>query len=191
MKEPHIVFFVGKPGCGKGTQSKALAAHTGWHVFAAGALFREIAAQDSPVGRKIKEETESGLLAPSWFAMHLYLRALLSVHQNESVIFDGFNRTVHEASLVIDSLRWLGRSFSVVNLVITDDEVRRRLQNRKETSGRADDHAVAERLKEYYTHTEPAIELFRKAGVLFEVDGDGKHGIEPVAKHIRELLHIA
>ena len=184
----RTVLFIGKPGCGKGTQTQLLAAHTGWSVFTAGKMFRDIAQEDSPVGHKVKEENDAGLLQPYWFAMHLYLDALFSLKQDENAIFDGFNRKVREAEVIVDSLRWLGRSFSIVYLAVSDDLVRRRLAGRSAVSGRADDHAVEKRLKEYYAHTERAIEIFRNAGVLIEVDGEQEP--DKIASDIRTALKL-
>ncbi len=188
MNETRAIFFVGKPGCGKGTQAKLLAAHTSWPIFASGHLFREIAKEDTPVGRKVKAENDAGILQPHWFAMYLYLRSLFSASDQQGVIFDGFNRKVPEAELVVDSLNWLARPFSVVYIKVSDEEVHRRLDVRKETSGRADDHVVEERIREYYTHTEPAIEVFRKAGVLVEINGE--QSSEAIARDIRAALNL-
>jgi len=170
--EVRTIFFIGKPGCGKGTQAKLLSEKTGWKVISAGSQFRALAAEETPVGRKIKSEIDVGVLAPHWFAMYLYLKALFGIGDGADVIFDGFNRKVPEAELVIDSLKWLGRSFTILNIQVSDEEVRRRLSGRKVIEGRADDNAVDERLKEYYEFTDPALELFHKEGVLVEINGE-------------------
>lgn len=184
----RTIFFIGKPGCGKGTQAKLLAEHTGWSVFSSGRLFREIAQEDTPVGRKVKEENDAGVLQPHWFAMYLYLKSLFSLPEDSGVIFDGFNRKVPEAELVIDSLRWLGRPFEVVNVAISDEEAVKRLAIRKTEERRIDDGAVPERLKEFNTFTKDAIELFRTAGALVDVDGERSR--EAIAEDIRAKLHI-
>ncbi len=170
--ETHTVFFIGKPGCGKGTQAKLLSEKVGWPIFSAGKLFREIAKNATPVGRKMKMENDSGLLAPHWFAMYLYLKSLFSIPDDSGAIFDGFNRKVPEAELVISSLEWLNRPFFIFNIEVSDEEVRRRLAGRKMTEGRTDDSVVDERLKEYYEYTEPAMGVFRASGRLIEVNGE-------------------
>ncbi|OGG48832.1 hypothetical protein A3G63_00750 [Candidatus Kaiserbacteria bacterium RIFCSPLOWO2_12_FULL_52_8] len=186
--EPLIIFFVGKPGSGKGTQTKLLAEKTGWSIFAAGDIFRKIVAEDTPVLRKVKTEMEAGLLMPHWLAMYLYLQALFSIPENEGAIFDGFNRKVPEAELIVDSLRWLARPFSIIHLAVSDDAAQKRLAERSKVSGRVDDHAVERRFKEYYEYTEPAIEIFRIAGVLTEVNGE--QSPEKIAEDILAALHI-
>lgn len=186
--DTRTVFFIGKPGCGKGTQAKLLSEKTGWRVMSAGNEFRAIAAEDTPVGRKVKLEMDTGLLAPHWFAMYLYLKALFSIGEEEGIIFDGFNRKVPEAELVIDSLTWLDRPFTILDIRVSDEEVHRRLAIRKGVEGRIDDSVVAERLKEYVEHTEPAIYIFRKAGAFVEVNGEQTP--EQIAKDINAILGI-
>lgn len=188
MQEPRTIFFIGKPGCGKGTQAKMLAAHTGWPVIASGAQFRTIAAEDTPVGRKIRAELNAGMLAPHWFAMYLYQKALFALPEGADVIFDGFNRKVPEAELIISSLTWLSRPFHIVHIAVSDETVTARLAARLKLEHREDDHAVAERLQEYYEYTDKAVALFRNTGVLIEIDGEQPP--EDIAKEIFAALHV-
>jgi len=118
--------------------------------------------------------------------MYLYLKSLFGVDEKTSVIFDGFNRKVPEAELAIDSLKWLGRPFEVLEIKVSDEEVLRRLTLRKDIEGRVDDNAIEERLREYHEYTEPAIELFRKTGTLIEIDGE--QAPEEIAAEINAAL---
>ncbi|MBI2025205.1 nucleoside monophosphate kinase [Candidatus Kaiserbacteria bacterium] len=184
----RTVFFIGKPGCGKDTQAELLSQATGWPVVSAGDQFRKLAEEDSVLGRKIKKEIDSGALAPDWLAMHLYLSSLLKLADEDSVIFDGFSREVSQAKLIITSLAWLKRPFTVLNIAVSDESVKKRLAMRAQTSGRADDGVVDERLKEYYENTEPAIEFFKKEGMLMEIDGEPAP--KKIAENIRSVLNI-
>lgn len=188
---PQTIFFIGKPGCGKGTQARLLAERTGWPIRASGAQFREIAKEDTAVGRKIKNEIDNGQLAPHWFAMYLYQRALFSLPEGSNVIFDGFNRKVPEAELIIDSLNWLGRRFIVIEIKISDDSVRERLMGRCKKSGRLDDHQdiVEERLEEYAEFTTKALDIFKDLGVLITIDGEPSP--KEVAASVAEALKLA
>ncbi len=189
MQDTRTIFFLGKPGCGKGTQAKSLAEKTGWSIVSSGDQFRKIATEDSPVGRKVRAEIDAGLLAPHWFAMYLYQKALFSIPEGASAIFDGFNRKPEEAQLVVESLAWLGRSFTVINLIISDEMVHERIKVRSESQSRADDNSVHTRIEEYDMYTKPAIDLFRAAGELIDIDGAQTK--ENITKDIMEALNIS
>jgi len=186
--ETRTIFFIGKPGCGKGTQAKLLSEKTSWPILSAGKQFRAIGAEDTPVGRKIKSEIDAGMLAPHWFAMYLYQKSLFSIPEGASAIFDGFNRKLPEAELIVASLNWLNRPFTVFNIAVSDESVRERLLKRKDVEGRIDDHSVETRLEEYELYTEKALTYFRDAGVLIEVDGEKPP--EEVAASIAKVLNL-
>ncbi len=187
--DTRTIFFIGKPGSGKGDQVKLLSQKTGWPTYASGDLFRAIAEEDTPVGKKVKEENYAGILQPYWFAMYLFLKTLFSIPEESNAIFDGFSRKMPEAELVIDAMKWLGRPFSVLHLRVSDEEIKKRIALRKERDGRADDSFVDKRLEEYRTYTDPCIELFRKAGVLIEINGEQTR--EAVAQDISAALSIS
>lgn len=186
--EPHTIFFIGKPGCGKGTQAKLLSEATGWPIVVTSDGLREIAKGDTAVGRKLLATMNAGELVPSWFPTYVFFKAVFPLKESDSVIFDGFNRKVQEADLIIESLRWIGRPFSVFHLHVPDEEVRTRIEKRKLVEGRADDHKIDKRLEEYYANTEATIDIFRKAKVLVEVHGVGAPA--DIAAEIRTLLKI-
>lgn len=186
--DTRTIFFIGKPGCGKGTQAKLLSEKTGWKVISASDQFRAIAGEGTPLGRKVKSEMDAGLLTPHWLATYLYLKVFFSLPGDASAIFDGFNRRVSEAEIVIESLAWLARPFTILDIRVSDEEVRRRLVLRKEVEGRADDSVVDTRLKEYYEHSEPVIDMFRTAGTLIEINGEQTP--EEIAVEINTALDI-
>lgn len=186
--ELNTVLFIGKPGSGKGTQAALLSEATGFKVTASGDLFRALMKEETEVGRKMKSEVEQGLLAPDWFAMYLFQKSVLNLPSSEGVIFDGFGRKVPEAKVVVEVLNWLGRPFKAVHVKVSDAEIIERLGKRAAVSGRADDHAVEKRLEEYRFYTDPSIEVFREAGALVEVNGEGE--VATIQSDIRSALGI-
>ena len=186
--EPRTIFFIGKPGSGKGDQARLLSKTTGWKVLTAGDEFRTMAGDGTPVGEKVKSEMNAGLLLPSWLPIYLFLKHIFSIGGNTSIIFDGFARMLPEAEVVTEALSWIGRSFSVVHLKVSDEEIKQRVSLRREIESRADDNVIDERLKVYRENTEPVIEFFRGKGVLIEVNGEGTR--EEIAENILKALNL-
>jgi adenylate kinase len=189
MEKP-IIFFIGKPGSGKGTQAKLLADVTGWPVFGTSSGLREIVATGTSAGHKLKATMDSGALTPYWVASYVYLKTLFGLADDTTVIFDGTSRTSPEAEIVADSLKWIGRPFKIFHLTVPDEEVHARIALRREKEARVDDHpdAVATRLKAYYDDTDGAIAYLRDQGMLTDIDGHRPP--EVIAAEVRSILDL-
>ena len=183
-----IVFFIGKPGSGKGTQAELLSKATGWPVVGTSGGLREIVNTGTAAGLKLKETMDSGLLTPYWMASYVYLKNIFSISDDGNVIFDGTSRTVPETEIVIESLKWLDRPYRIFYLHVPDEEVHTRINLRKEKEARKDDGVVHKRLEEYYASTEGAIGLLREAGMLTEIDGHRPP--EVIAAEVKSILKI-
>ncbi len=186
--ETRTILFIGKPGCGKGDQTKLLSEKTGWKILSSGDNFRSISSENTPIGRRVKEVNDAGLLQPSWLAEYLFIKYLSPLPENESVIFDGFGRKAREAEFVIESLAWINRPLSVIHLDVSDEEIIKRVALRKEIEGRADDKVVEERLKEYYEYTEPALKKFRDEAHVIEINGEQAR--EKIAEDVQKALNL-
>lgn len=187
MEKP-IIFFTGKPGSGKGTQAKLLSELTGWPVFGTSGGLRDLMSSGGVVAHKLKESMDAGILTPYWIASFVYLKALFNIPEGGSLIFDGTSRTPPEAEIVAESLTWLERPFHIFYLEVPDEEVQKRLSLRKEKEARKDDHVVGKRLQEYYAKTDKAIEIYRKTGMLTELDGHRPPDV--IAAEIRKILNL-
>lgn len=187
----RTIFFVGKPGSGKGIQADLLSKKTGWPIIGISDGLRELIARGDAVGHKIKETMDAGLLTPDWLPSYVYLKSLFALREDQSVIFDGTSRTLAQAQIVADSVKWLGRDLSVIHLQTSDEEIRNRIALRKEKEGRTDDHehAIVTRIKTYYDLTHKVIEFFRESGILMEVNGEGTP--EAIAEEVRKVLGLA
>ncbi len=186
----NTFIMLGKPGSGKGEQSKLLSKVTGLDVASLGGRFREIAAHNTTIGHKVKEVIDNGLLMPYWFASYLFLDTVINLENKEGVIFDGTARKKPEAELFHDAMTWFERPYMAIYINVSDEVVIERIMKRKETEGRCDDdtEAVRVRLKEYYDEAEPAIEYFRSTENFMEVQGD--RTIEEIAKDIQHRLGL-
>lgn len=186
----QTIFFVGKPASGKGTQAELLSQKIGWPIISMSDGLRELRTQGGALGQKLQEIMDTGGLTPDWLPGYVYLKSLFALSADAGAIFDGTSRSVPQAELIVESLTWLGRPFSVIYLLTSDDEIRNRTKIRRETQGRVDDHeeAVAKRIAAYYERTDKVIEFYRTSGHLVEVNGEG--AVEQIHKDILAKLDI-
>lgn len=167
------IVFMGKPGSGKGTQAKLISQKFDFDIYSTGAAFREIAAEDSDVGKRIRDELDAGYLMPYWFASYLFQKAILERPFDSGIVFEGVGRKRPEAELFHEVMDWLGRPYKVFYLDVDENEIIKRLEKRADEEGRKDDapEAIKKRFEEFNTYTAPAVDFFREQGKVVEING--------------------
>ena len=137
--EYNTFIMLGKPGSGKGEQSKFLSKETGFNIVSSGKRFREIASHDTIIGHKVKDVIDNGLLMPHWFASYIFLDTTIHLENKGGAIFDGAARKKPEAELFHDVMTWLERPYMAIYINVSDEVAIERIMKRRETEGRLDD----------------------------------------------------
>lgn len=165
---------MGRPGSGKGVQSELLNKHLGYKIFSTGSRVREISKADTPLGHKVAEVSNAGLLTPFWFASYLFEEAIFLLKTDEGIIFEGVGRKEEEAKLFTEINDWLGRDFRIIYLDVSENTAVERLKKRREIEHREDDKGdkLETRMESYTKYTIPALDYFKSMGKVIEVDGE-------------------
>lgn len=185
----NIVLF-GPPGAGKGTQSELILKKYNLTHISTGDLFRKNIGEDTALGQKAKSYMDAGNLVPDEVVIGMVESKIKEHPDTQGFIFDGFPRT-HEQAVKLDELMGdQGTSITgMVSLEVPDEELKKRLKHRAKTSGRVDDQDEAKidnRLKVYYSETQPVINFYKEQGKHFPVKGVG--GIDEIFKSICTVL---
>ncbi len=189
----NIVIF-GPPGAGKGTQSEKLIDKYNLCHISTGDLFRWHTANDTELGLRVKEIMNSGELVSDDITIAMLREEVEKNPQASGFLFDGFPRTVPQAKALDDLMESLGTQIhAVVELKVTEEEVRARIAKRRSQEGRADDadDKLDRRIKEYFDKTIHVLPFYEEQGRLSTVNGIGE--IETIFSSITEVLdeHVA
>ncbi|MES2225625.1 MAG: nucleoside monophosphate kinase [Patescibacteria group bacterium] len=171
----NTILLIGKPGSGKGTQAKLLSERLGWIRLSSGDRFKQIRDGSEPFSERVRSIYDKGTLLPDWFADYLLESSLLSLDAHVGVICEGFGRTLSQAQHLSEITEWLGRSLLVINLEVSDEEVVRRMMSRSLVQDRPDSNSeekIRTRLAQFASETAPALEFFKKLGLVKDVDGE-------------------
>lgn len=184
----NTIVVLGKPGSGKGTQAKLLSEKVGFPVFSASGKLRELAESHPDIGKDILEDMNQGLLVPHWIVSYLWISELVNRGHGKGIIFDGAVRKFEEAKLFHEVMQYMKRSYAVVYLTISNEELYDRLSKRAAVEERADDNGevIRKRLAEYDENTKDSLAFFKEQGTLLEVNGEGS--IEEIHERILGAL---
>jgi adenylate kinase len=208
--------LVGPPGAGKGTQAEFIAANQSVPKISTGDIFRANVGQGTPLGLQAKKYMDAGQLVPDEVTIDMVRDRLAEPDAADGFLLDGFPRTVPQAEVLDEMLAELGTSLDVVlELVVDDDEVIRRLSGRRTCRGcgkiwhvefdptqkegacdrcdgelfqRDDDkpETVAERLRVYAEQTAPLVDFYGSQGKLVGIDATGP--VEDVTQRAIDAL---
>jgi adenylate kinase len=182
-----VIFLIGRPGCGKGTQLKFLIEKTGFSVVNTGELLREKAKDNDVVGKKVKEVLEKGGLIPTPVVFSLWMPRILDYYEKgeRGVIFDGNPRKLYEARLLEELFLMIGAETpKVIYIKISEEESYLRLQKRKREDDNEED--IKERLRWFKKEVLPVIGYYSSKGDLIEINGE--QSVEDVFVEIEEKI---
>jgi adenylate kinase len=182
---------MGPPGAGKGTQAKIVADHFGIPAISTGDIFRANVSNGTPLGKKAQEFMDQGEYVPDEITNLMVRDRIDQPDAEPGFLLDGYPRTVAQVEELDGMIRFTGhRLDAAVVLIVDPEEIVARLIQRAETEGRADDteEVIRRRQEVYGEQTEPLIEVYRKRGIVHEIDGMG--AVEEVTKRIFDALDI-
>lgn len=187
----NTIFFIGPQGSGKGTQAKILAQTLGFFYWEMGGILRQVAKEDSDLGREVKNLIDQGILLSDELLLKVLVSRLSQIPASQGVIFDGVPRRIGQAEFLMDYLLKQGRkNFVTLFVNLPREESINRLLLRAEKENRADDtrEGIETRLQFYERDTLPVLDYLKTKSALFEIDG--KPPVEEVTKKINKVLGL-
>ena len=169
---PIVVFVLGGPGAGKGTQCAKIVEAFGYAHLSAGDLLRAERSSGSAKGEMISEYIKEGKIVPVEVTVQLLVDAIAK-DGGKRFLVDGFPRNTNNLSgwqlAVGDTLKLGG----VLSYEVAEDILEARLLTRGETSGRTDDNieSIKKRFVTFVRETVPVIEYYKHQGLVHAFDG--------------------
>ena len=178
--EPMAFIFIGRSGCGKGTQvelfKKNIEEKTDVQTIhvETGSLLRGFVKTPSYTGQKTKEIIETGSLMPESIVIGLWIDHLIkNFTGKENLIFDGVPRKIQEAILLDGTLKFYGiKNYKVIYIDVSREWAIKRLLARS----RKDDteEGINKRMNWFENDVIPCIDFFKndKECEVFSINGE-------------------
>lgn len=183
------LLFMGPPGAGKGTQAAILCKELGIPQISTGEILRAAVKNGTEMGKKASEFMNAGKLVPDEVVIGIVQDRIKEDDAQKGYVLDGFPRTIEQADALGKMLAGMDQQLdAALNLDVPDEELVRRLLERAQKDGRADDTepVIKERLQTYNSQTAPLIEYYEKQGILKPINGLGS--MEEITDRIRGAL---
>jgi adenylate kinase len=205
--------IMGIQGSGKGTQGGLLARDLDLVQISVGDIFRWNVQNHTKLGAHVRRIMALGQLVDDELVEQVFRTRLEQHDWNYGFVIDGFPRNARQAEFLMESYDIDG----VIHLDLPDEEVRRRvlarrlcslcgmdynlIAHRPKQPGRCDvcggslvtreddtEAALALRIHDWHTKTDPVLDLFRRKEYVFTVDARAEEAL--VQQHIREALGL-
>lgn len=167
-----IIWVLGGPGSGKGTQCDKIVAKYGFTHLSSGDLLRAEVQSGSERGKQLTSIMEKGELVPMFVVLDLLAEAMLSkLGGSKGFLIDGYPREVAQGKAFEEEV---APCTKIIYFDVSDDTMTARLLNRGKSSGRVDDNeeTIKKRLATFHQHSKPVIEAYKGKCAIIPAERD-------------------
>lgn len=189
LKSIKVIFVIGGPGSGKGTQCENILKDYNVGHVSTGDLMRAEVESGSDLGKELKATMEKGELVTLDTVLRLLKASLVKMSADKKCfLIDGFPREKEQG------VRFENEVTECACCLFFDVEQEvmvQRLLKRGETSGRVDDNeeTIRKRLKTFVDNTDPILHYFEEKKKLEKIVAAGT--IDEIYGHVKAALDKA
>ena len=205
----NIILF-GPQGSGKGTQAETIAKDFKLYHFSMGEELRKEIKNKTAIGKNVESIMLKGDLVPTEVTSQIAVNVSKLKESKNGMVFDGYPRSAEQWAFMSKNFK----IDAAIELTLSDKEAIDRIASRRtcpkcgktynlvwlkpKVEGlcdvdnakliqRDDDKpkAIKDRLKIYYSQTEPLKKEYKKLGILHIIDGE-----QPIEKVRKDILAI-
>ncbi|XP_024396920.1 UMP-CMP kinase 3 [Physcomitrium patens] len=188
VKDLKVVFVLGGPGSGKGTQCAKIVDTFGFVHLSAGDLLRAEINSGNENGTMIQNMIKEGKIVPAEVTVKLLEKAMKE-SDNDKFLIDGFPRNLDNRKC-FDEVTGIEPQF-ILFFDCPEDEMERRLLGRNQ--GRVDDNieTIRKRFKVFIDSSLPVVGHYEECGKVHKIDATKTpsevfESIKPLFKHFKQ-----
>lgn len=169
-----VIWVLGGPGCGKGTQCEQIVAKYGFTHLSSGDLLREELKSGSDRAKILDEIMKKGDLVPLFVVLDLLAEAMIAkLSGSKGYLIDGYPREVAQGQ---EFEKEILPCSQILYFDVSDETMTARLLNRGKTSGRADDNVetIKLRLDTFHKHSRPVVDAYKEKCSTIPAERDPK-----------------
>ncbi|XP_052220211.1 adenylate kinase isoenzyme 5-like isoform X2 [Dreissena polymorpha] len=187
LKDAKVIFVVGGPGSGKGTQCAKIVEKYGFCHLSSGDLLREEVGSGSERGKRLNEIMEKGELVSLDVVLELIREAMeKKMSETKCFLIDGYPREMNQGTRFEKEIT---ECSNVLYFEVSDDTMVSRLMERGKTSGRVDDNeqTIKKRLQTFHNQTQPVIDHYTGKNKVVKISAEG--GVDAVFTEVQTFMN--
>ena len=166
----RVVFVIGGPGSGKGTQCAKIKDEFKYNHMSTGDVLRTVVKEKKAPGwQELEADMKEGKLISSQKLIS-FVKVGIVASPNKKILLDGFPRNKENLDEWNKQMKDVADVVAVVYFELADEVMKERLLGRNE--GRADDNeeTIAKRISTFNQETKPVIDAYEKEGKVIKID---------------------
>lgn len=187
MSKPVVIFVLGGPGAGKGTQCEKIVEEFGFVHLSAGDLLRWEQKSGSKNGDLIENYIKEGNIVPVEITVSLLDKAM-ETNASKHFLIDGFPRNEDNLQGWLRLMSEKVEVRAVLFFECPEEICVKRIIHRSLSSGRSDDNeeTLRKRFKTYYNHTMPIINYYEQKGLVKKIGATQQP--DKVFEDVKEIM---
>ena len=169
-EKARVVFVIGGPGSGKGTQCAKIKDEFKYNHMSTGDVLRTVVKEKKAPGwQELEADMKEGKLISSQKLIS-FVKVGIVASSNKKILLDGFPRNKENLDEWNKQMKDVADVVAVVYFELADEVMKERLLGRNE--GRADDNeeTIAKRISTFNQETKPVIDAYEKEGKVIKID---------------------
>ncbi|CAK8675897.1 unnamed protein product [Clavelina lepadiformis] len=190
MAKPRVVFVLGAPGSGKGTQCEKIVQHFGYTHLSAGDLLRQERNDPaSEVGQLIHNYIKEGKIVPVEITCGLIEKAMVKSGKSKFLI-DGFPRNHDNLSGWNEQMGEKAEVAFVLFVECPEEVCTERILKRGQSSGRTDDNieSLRKRFNTYTKETVPIVRHYDQLEKVRKINGGTGRTPDEVFEDVKQMF---
>ena len=170
MSKPEVIFVMGGPGAGKGTQCEKLVKEFNFATFSTGDLLRGVVKEQKAEGwEQLAADMKEGKLISSERVL-FYLKDAIMKSENKKILVDGYPRNQENMDVWDKVMKDVVDVKAALFFDCPAEEMKKRILARNQ--GRPDDklETIIKRINVFDKETKPLAPIFEKQGILIRID---------------------
>lgn len=172
VSKPKVVFILGPPGAGKGTQCRRIVDRYDFVHISAGELLRQERQNHSKYSNLIEKCITDGRIVPAHITCKLLENAIVGSPLKNRFLIDGYPRNFENRDVWDKSVGDKVSLLFVLYIECSPEVCKVRCLNRGASRSDDNDEVLQKRIKTHIKETQPIVDYYKRLNLVKMVNGD-------------------